>query len=178
MSYTSESISKLLGVVVVTVQYFVPLVIIIICYARIIYMLSRKLDLDSNNLNEGLSQIEQRQRNIFMLAKRNTLKTLIIVAVCFLACWTQNQVQYFMYLIGFMVDWNSTYFKFGWTIIFVNCTINPFVYLTLYKDFHTALGALFGCKKSEGDTSFDSKSQATSMSTVFPPASTPGTAAT
>ncbi len=162
LTYTSENVGKILGVVVVSIQYIIPLIVILICYGRIIYMLSKKLDLSSSNLNEGSGEIEIRQRKMYVLAKRNTLKTLIIVAVCFLACWTQNQVQYFMYLIGFEVNWNSAYFKFGWTIIFVNCTVNPFVYLFLYKDFQTALQELFGCSNRDPGP----VSRSTSVSTV------------
>ena len=41
----------------------------------------------------------------FQLARRNTIKTLLIVGLCFIICWSQNQIIYFMYNSG-----NSTVF--------------------------------------------------------------------
>ena len=147
VSHTSETVGLIVGVIVVSFQYLIPLIIIVFCYGRMIFMLSRRIDFTSPSTSKGrqVNEMERKQRTTFMRARRNTVKTVIIVGICFLACWTQNQVQYFMYLIGFEVDLTSIYFNFGWMIIFVNCTINPFVYVVLYRDFQSALFSLFAC---------------------------------
>ena len=44
-----------------------------------------------------------------------------------------------MYNLGYDADWNGTYFKFCVAMIYLNCTVNPFVYLFSYQDYHRAL---------------------------------------
>ncbi len=165
---TSETVGRIVGVIVVFVQYIAPISVIIICYGKIIFMLSKRVNFGIKyQINgRGTSNVGTRQKsNTFALAKRNTIKTCTAIAICFIACWTQNQIQYFMYLTGFYIDWKSTYFQFGFTIIFVNCTTNPLVYLVLYKDFQTGLQALFGCV-TQGSDSTESSLPYPAVSTV------------
>ena len=44
-----------------------------------------------------------------------------------------------MYNLGYNADWNGTYFKFCVAMIYLNFTVNPFVYLLSYQDYHMAL---------------------------------------
>ena len=59
-----------------------------------------------------------------------------------------------MYNLGYKADWNSTYFHFTVLMVFLNCTVNPFIYLIKYRDYQTALRKLFGYerKKPEEDS--------------------------
>ena len=77
-----------------------------------------------------MAQLADAHKDKFQLARRNTIKTLLIVGCCFIICWTQNQVIYFMFNIGYPVDWNSAYFQFTVLMVFLNATVNPFVYLS------------------------------------------------
>ena len=52
-----------------------------------------------------------------------------------------------MYNIGFHVDFHSTFFKVSILMAFINCTINPFVYLIKYKDYQEALKHCFYCTR-------------------------------
>ena len=52
-----------------------------------------------------------------------------------------------MFTLGFKEDWNSPYFKFTMVMEFLNCTVNPFICLFKYKDFHKALIKSLGCLK-------------------------------
>ena len=54
-----------------------------------------------------------------------------------------------MYNLGYDVDFNSTYWKFSTLMVFVNCTVNPFIYLIKYRDYQQALRELFGCQKKD-----------------------------
>ena len=84
----------------------------------------------------------------FEIARTNTIKTLLLVALCFVICWSNNQVYYLMYNLGFNVDWNSSFYQSTVVMAFLNCTINPFIYLAKYQDFQTALKLFCGCGKS------------------------------
>ena len=81
----------------------------------------------------------------FELARNNVIKTLFIVAFCFFICFLGLEVAYFLYNLGFAVDWNSGYYKFTVIMVYLNFTINPFIYLVNYKDFHKALKKLLRC---------------------------------
>ena len=44
-----------------------------------------------------------------------------------------------MYFLGYDVDWNGLYYKFCIGMVYINCTINSFVYLIKYQDYQRAL---------------------------------------
>ena len=99
------------------------------------------------------AQLADAHKDKFQLARRNTIKTLLIVGCCFIICWTQNQVIYFMFNIGYPVDWNSAYFQFTVLMVFLNATVNPFVYLFNYKDYQIALKQLLHCNNIDNTLS-------------------------
>ena len=84
----------------------------------------------------------------FQLARRNTVKTLLIVGLCFIICWSQNQVRYLMFNCGYNINFNSTYHQFNILMVFLNCTVNPFIYLIKYRDNQEALKTCFHCDKN------------------------------
>ena len=100
----------------------------------------------------AVTQVANTAKDKFQLARRNTIKTLLIVACCFIICWSQNQTIYFMYNCGYDLDFNSTYFQFTIVMVFLNCTINPFIYLIKYRDYQEALKTFFHCKNERDDT--------------------------
>ena len=73
------------------------------------------------------------QPDRFELARRNTVKTLLLVAICFVLCWTNSQVYYLLYNTGYGVDLNAMIGKINTFLAFCICTINPFIYLIKYK---------------------------------------------
>ena len=120
--------------------FVLPLLILIFCYGRIIWVLhsritTRKTDSQSN------------QNDKFELARKNTINTFLLVALCFFLCWSQNQVYYFMYNLGYKADWDSTYYKNTVIMVFLNCTVNPFIYLIKYQDYQKALKNFITCDK-------------------------------
>ena len=44
-----------------------------------------------------------------------------------------------MYFLGYDVDWNGLYYRFCIIMVYINCTVNPFVYLIKYQDYQRAL---------------------------------------
>ena len=119
---------------------------------------------------EGIGKMKQLadlQKDKFQLARRNTIKTLLIVGCGFIICWTQNQVLYLLYNLGYPVDFNGTYFQYTVLMGFLNCTVNPFIYLAQYRDYQMALKLFLRCnteisKHSDGNNQpsyiFNSKS--------------------
>ena len=55
-----------------------------------------------------------------------------------------------MYNCGYNVKFNSVYFDFTILMVFVNCTINPFIYLVKYRDYQEALKIFLHCNQNQG----------------------------
>ena len=161
------------GVFLVIIEFIGPLVILIFCYGRIVWILSRRMDSGVGvgkdhgvGTNTGPGVVGA-QNDTFQLARRNTLKTFFLISVCFVLCWTCNQTLYLMHNFGFKVNWNGVLNKFGVIMAFTNCTINPFVYLVKYKDYQKALKGLFGYRKASDDSSLAySRTISTSVATI------------
>ena len=142
------------GVFVFIITFLVPLIILIFCYGKIVWVLTRRID----------SNLSGMKNDKFELARTNTIKTLLLVALYFIICWSNNQVYYLMYNLGFNVDWNSSFYQSTVVMAFLNCTINPFIYLAKYQDFQTALKLFFGCRKSGISRNTELSSGSTSAS--------------
>ena len=131
------------GVVNITYSFFIPLLIMVYCYGRIAWVLNKRIDskLSSSGPND-----------MFHVARTNTIKTFLTVALCFVICWSCNHIYYLMFNIGYEADFNSTYFNFTIIMVFINCIVNPFIYLIKYKDFQQALKHWLFRKKQDLQT--------------------------
>ena len=117
----------------------------------------------NSNLNNGSLNSDK-----FQLARTNTIKTMFIVALAFVICLSNNHIYYLMYMLGYDADWYGLYAKFALVMVFVNCTINPFIYLSKYQDFQMALRKSLGCLKLNGTEDSDTR-----ISTISGPVATP-----
>ena len=129
---------RLTGTFLIFVQFILPLIILSYCYGRIVFVLTRRLD---SNLSTG------NQSDQFQLARRNTIKTFLIVAICFVICWSNNQIYFLMHNLGYDINWDGVYYKFTIFMVFLNCTVNPFVYLIKYRDYQKALRNMITCNR-------------------------------
>lgn len=141
--WPNKTWEKATGIYFLFFPFTVPLLIIIFCYVSIMCVISRRIR--NTHFEENITQ--RNNRNVFELAKRNTMITLLIVVVCFVVCWSQNQVLYFLEIIGFNVNLYGPYSQYTVIMIFLNCTVNPFVYLIKYKEYQKALKELTMCKR-------------------------------
>ena len=97
----------------VFILFILPLIILVYCYGRIVWVLYRRVN---TNTTESQSNLGDK----FLLARKNTIKTFLLVGLCFIICWIQNQIYYFMYNLGYDIDWNSAYYKYSVLMIFLN----------------------------------------------------------
>ncbi len=134
-TWPTVKLQNIMGFVQVFIEFFLPLTIVIFCYSSIIFMLSKRIQNDQ--LSPGAEGNAAAQT--FQQAKRNTLLTFIIVACCFILCWCQNQMMYLLYNLGLSIDFHGTYLNVTLLFAFLNCTVNPFIYLFKYRDYQEAL---------------------------------------
>ena len=138
--WPSPLFKSIWGVGLIIYSFFIPILILVYCYGRIVWTLTRRID---SKLTSSIS------KDTFHVARTNTIKTLLTVALCFIICWSNNQIYYLIYNFGFEVDWTSTYYNFTVLMVFLNSTVNPFIYFLKYKDFHDALRNCCHQKKAD-----------------------------
>ena len=174
MTLGQMKISKRLsGIIVLLVHFFIPVFILIFCYGKIVCMLSRRistkiteihLENQNNSTTNGIKDDADLHKDKFQLARKNTIKTLLIVGCFFFICWCPNNVMYMMYNCGYDIDFNSTYLQSSILMVFFNVTVNPFIYLLQYRDYQIALKTFvcFTTRVRKGKQ----KQNSSSMSTV------------
>ena len=155
--WPSTLVHIIVGVLMIFVEYLIPLIIMIYCYSRVIWTLTRRID---SRLGMDDS---------FRMARKNTIKTCLWISIIFVLCWTSTHVYYILYTVGYE---SQIFFTFSVLSAFANGTVNPFIYLVKYKDFQVALRKLFGFKtdpagytEKKFDSSLASASQISSIST-------------
>ncbi len=148
--YPSLVIQRFVGILTVMVQYVIPLFLIIFAYTRIVLVLRRDLKMTKTSRNDVTSDTREKR---MLTASQNVIKTLLIVSVSFVACWSPNQIYYTMYNWGFKADFNSTFYHFTVVAVFINCCVNPFIYSFKYEQFQQELIRQVRCRKSPRPTS-------------------------
>ena len=139
--WPSAGLKHIIGAVVVVIQFLIPLFILLYCSGKILWVLTKRIDSNFSKCGP--------QSDTFQVARTNSIKTLLLVVLCFIICWSNNQIYYLMFHLGYAINFSSTYYKFTVLMVFLNCTVNPFIYLIKYKDYQDALRKLFGCSNQK-----------------------------
>ena len=142
------------------IEYLLPLIILVYCYGRILWTIRTRINSKMGSKDAQTAKFE--------VARDNVIKTLLIVFFFFVICFLGNQVYYLCFGLGLEVDQNSGYYNFTVCLYFLNCTINPFIYLVNYRDFQKALMGQFCCRTSGRDNSSDIEGSTLSMSVGSP----------
>ena len=92
--WPSNKVRTYVGLGLITLQMFMPFIVLIICYGKIVWVLTRRINNDlmkpqsaldkSQNCRDPSIEITDPSKDKFQLARKNTIKTLIIVACCFI----------------------------------------------------------------------------------------------
>ena len=148
--WPSFLVNHAVGVFIIFIQFIIPLFILMYCYGRIVWVLSRRIVSNIGSFsdnNPSGNRIEDYIKHKFQLARMNTIKTFLMVGISFIICWSSNQIYFLMHNLGYKINWNSVFHQFTVSMVFVNCTVNPFIYLIKYRDYQEALKKLFHCQK-------------------------------
>ena len=143
--WSSPLVRSIFGVSLIILSSFIPIFILVYCYGRIAWVLIRRIDSKLSSIGLNL--------DTFHVARTNTIKTFLTVALCFMICLSSSQIYYLMYNLGYEADFNGMFFNFTVLMTFVNCTINPFIYFVKYKDFKDALRQCYFYSKSDSQNS-------------------------
>ena len=142
--WPSHTARRVYGIWVVIVKFFLPLIVLIYCYGHIAVMLQKRIE---NAPSNGPQTAAERSRNAqvarLQKGKRNTVKTLALVATAFVLCWSCNQFYFLFYNIGYNLSLKSDFYHFSVIMNFVNSCINPIIYVFKFEQFQEATKRLF-----------------------------------
>jgi hypothetical protein len=88
--------------------------------------------------NYNVSALSSTQR-----AHRNLTKTVILVCVGFVICWSASQWWFFLYNLGYPLVFGDPLYNFTVIMVSLHCCINPFIYIANYDQFRAAVRKIF-----------------------------------
>ncbi|XP_038050817.1 beta-3 adrenergic receptor-like [Patiria miniata] len=156
------SVSHVMGPLLICLQYFLPAGVMLFCYSHITVSLKRSAlrlapapaPIIKPRAKDDQSPDEPAQRpdnaavydpqDALYRARRNTFKTLVIVFVVFLICWSPSQITFFMFNVGWLqLEFTSPLNVFSTSMVAANCCINPIIYSFKYNQFQRGIKRFF-----------------------------------
>lgn len=135
--WPNEATRMFCGVLTFVLEFFLPLGIMVVAYTRMAIALQTKVHPATTDNQNNKQEIQKRR------ARRNVIKTLVLVAVCFFLCWVWNQVFFLLFNLGYPSNFTTIFYNFTVYSAFISCCINPFVYTAQYRDFQKQAKKLF-----------------------------------
>ena len=136
---SDQSLRRASGVVFFVMQYLIPITVFITCYSRMFIRLRTHVHPEAPNLCHEATVKKAR-------ARRNVLKTLLLVVIGYIMCNTWNQLTFLAFNFGAPLDFSSNYYNFTVISMFANCCINPFLYALQYRPYQNELRKVL-CKR-------------------------------
>lgn len=147
--WPSESVQNGIGVLTVILEYFVPLFLLMFFYIKMALVLHRKVEPGQDQTKQG----EAKRNETMARARTNVIKTLILVGVLFVVCWTLNTFYLLLTFLGYPgVRLEGDFYNFTVYMVFLNCCVNPIIYTLKYKHFQIAVRYLI-CRQRVTDDS-------------------------
>lgn len=139
--WRSQRAKHIYGIITFITKYLAPILIIIYCYSSMVKSLRVDTSVGNNHRQQKMKKVQ-----------KNILKTLLVVVVCFILCVTYNQVLFLFFNLGFYpIDFTSFMYHLSVALYFLNCCINPFIYIIKYNDFRQSFFNLFRRNNQVGD---------------------------
>jgi hypothetical protein len=133
--WASPFAKRAFGFITFLAKYLFPVAIITACYTSMLVSLRRKRNMAGRS---------QRGADNFQKAQQNLLKTLIIIVACFILCISWNQLLFLFFNLGaFKLDFTIWYYHMTVILYFMNCCVNPVIYIVQYTEFKKATWKLF-----------------------------------
>ncbi|XP_006825397.1 bombesin receptor subtype-3-like [Saccoglossus kowalevskii] len=140
------------GVFFFCMEWVIPVSAMAFTYSSILVTLWRRSS--NQRLQEG-SRKQRRDGNkdktvpLVERARRNATKTLFIVALAYLICWTPQAWEYFLYSVLHVLPLHSVFHDIAILLAFTNMCVNPVIYTLQYEPFRKGVATLFCCEKND-----------------------------
>ncbi len=147
-----------MGLIVFAVEYLLPLLIMVFAYVSIILILKKSANRLAD-VSQAMTSVRaattaasapstNKDNNTLggelKKAKKNTLKTLLVVFAAFVICWTPNQIIFLLFNFGYPVDYSSVIYIVTVCMASSNSCLNPVIYAFKYRQFKRGLKKCFG----------------------------------
>lgn len=157
--WPSTVVQQAVGIIHVFVLFFIPLMLLAYLYGHMIYVIRRMARVgpaaahahahkpESLQVPNAQAPARDSRSSRMSRAQRNLMKTVALVTMSFIVCWSCNQFFFLLSNSGYEMDFTSGFYHFSVIMVFLNCCINPFIYIFKYKEFQDGLQKVI-CKKS------------------------------
>ena len=81
-------------------------------------------------------------------AKKNLLKTMVMVTLVFVLCLSWDQIMWLLYVVGVTKTYYGNLFYYSFMLTCINSCINPFIYIIHYKEFKAGIKKLLNKSSS------------------------------
>ncbi len=126
VNWPSRTVQVVVGLFIsYSLTIFIPLVVIIFSYARIIQELLKRSRARAGDNNQDA-------RNMLNEANKNVTVTLFVVAIFFAICWTPVCTNYALYNLGLHDNYDDPTLN---AIVVLNLCVNPLIYCFTYERF-------------------------------------------
>ncbi|XP_077993953.1 galanin receptor 2b-like [Glandiceps talaboti] len=181
--WPNSGMQKLVGCVVFLTEYVLPLTIMGFSYGNIILELRRRSKKQTENrptaqtisasnqmgeqaavqnpADSSSSRQPKTKDDSMSRARKNVTKTMLIVSVTFVICWSPVSISFFVYNLGGYLDFAGSWYYFMVLLVFCNMCVNPFIYAIKYKQFREGIQKIFKCKKNRVDGADESEMENT-----------------
>ena len=164
--WPNDYVRRAFGILVVHVEYIIPILLQIYLYGRIIYVLRHRSQTGpfvstsnpTGHTDRGTQHDVNQTGFSWSRAQKNSLKTAAIVSICFVLCWTCDQVYFLMYFLQQDETYDVSLFSYLLLPVVANSCLNPFIYALQYESFQTAFRKL--CCRYSGQEQTSSTSNA------------------
>ncbi len=141
--WKTEELSILGSVTSLIVHFIFPVIVMTFCYIFIIKILRQKTKVGPASGNLNTSGQDKMGKNV--------LKTLALVSLTFVVCWTPNIAVFFLYVTKINETLiTTTFYHFTVYLVYLNSCLNPFIYAAEYKDFQRQMKTLC-CGAASGE---------------------------
>ena len=147
--WPNNTMQPAMGVYTFFILFLAPFSLMTFLYYKIVRVLRQGVGQSASDPTSVHQTTNLRQQ-----ARKNIVKTMLILCVCYGICWAPNNIIYLYYCLGGYVDFNGVlYYTTVW-ISFVNIWINPLVYTLQYRKFQHGLKVAFcSCRSRTDETS-------------------------
>jgi len=126
--WPNESSQLTYSICAIILTFFIPLSLLVFFYGSVLFVVRRRSQVfQGHYTNQDMSTVLQKNAH---RAQMNIISTMIIVSVAFAVCWFPSQTWYLFLIIQYNVPSNDTFYSFSMFLIFLNISLNPFIYAT------------------------------------------------
>src|SRR6218665_34856 len=136
--WPTAELATSVAIIILVWQFFLSLLLFIYCYWHILAVIRGQMKVfNGHQDNDTVAQQSTANK-----AEMNVITTMIGICLAFFVCWTPNQIWFLLTTIGYTLD--EEVYPVTLFLIFLNTTLNPFIYAAKHGAVKKGLRQMFG----------------------------------